>query len=284
MTNKKPARIEAKKAIQNMMMYTREKIGENSFDKDLFEIKSINVEINNLNPVFNDYKIINLSDIHLGQWINKEYLDGVIEIVNNENPDLITLTGDYVSYNIDDVKDDLRDCLKNLNAKDGVLSVLGNHDHWLGAKTIKNVLKNAEIKNLSNDVHIINKNEEKLYIAGLDSVTVGKNNLNKVLNKIPDNCAAILLVHEPDIADLISKTNKFSLQISGHSHGGQFIIPGTKNAIFRGEYSKKYPVGEYKIGNMIQYTSKGLGTNNFWFRINCPPEITIFHLKTKKED
>ena len=71
------------------------------------------------------------------------------------------------------------------------------------------------------------------------------------------------------------------LQISGHSHGGQFIIPKVETTPFRGPNSTKYPVGLYKIGNMTQYTSKGLGTNSFRIRINCKPEITIITLKTK---
>jgi hypothetical protein len=93
-----------------------------------------------------------------------------------------------------------------------------------------------------------------------------------------------MLAHEPDFADITSLTGRFALQISGHSHGGQFIIPGLNTTILRGEGSQKYPVGEYKVGDMIQYTSKGLGTNVFWLRINCAPEITIFKLKSPEVD
>ena len=75
----------------------------------------------------------------------------------------------------------------------------------------------------------------------------------------------------------------FDLQISGHSHGGQFIIPKVDTTPFRGPNSRKYPVGLYKVRNMMQYTSKGLGTNSFRFRINCKPEITIITLKTNKK-
>ena len=260
LSEKKPAAFEAKQTIQEVMTATREKVKNITFNPEDFEVINIDIEIKNLNPIFHNYKIINLCDIHLGQWMTPEYLNGVVDIVNSHKPDMVTLTGDYVSYNIDDVKDDLEDSLKKLKPKDVSLAVLGNHDHWLNPETIKKVLKNANIHNVS--------------------MMVGEDNLGKVLTKIPDESAAILLAHEPDFADLSSLSRKFSLQISGHSHGGQFIIPGINTTLFRGSYSRKYPVGKYKVGNMIQYTSRGLGTNIFWFRLNCPPEITIFHLKS----
>jgi predicted MPP superfamily phosphohydrolase len=107
--------------------------------------------------------------------------------------------------------------------------------------------------------------------------------LDKVIAKMPKNIPNILLAHEPDFAKESSQTNLFDLQISGHSHGGQFIIPKFETTPFRGPNSTKYPVGLYKVGNMIQYTSKGLGTNSFRVRINCKPEVTIITLKTTKK-
>ena len=137
----------------------------------------------------------------------------------------------------------------------------------------------THLKNLKkNDNH-----KKLLNIAGVDSYTVGADNLDSVLKKLPNQGAAILLAHEPDFAKISSESGRFGLQISGHSHGGQFIIPGTNIAPFRGPKSTRYPVGKYKVKNMIQYTSRGLGTNTFWMRINCKPEITLFHLKSNEK-
>ena len=94
--------------------------------------------------------------------------------------------------------------------------------------------------------------------------------INAVLKKLPNNGPPILLAHEPDFAHESAATGRFSLQLSGHSHGEQMIIPGIGTP-FRGSKSKKYPLGEYKVENMVQYTNRGLGTNVFWIRINCPP-------------
>jgi uncharacterized protein len=87
-----------------------------------------------------------------------------------------------------------------------------------------------------------------------------------------------LLAHEPDYADISAATGRFDLQISGHSHGGQVIIPFIGPLVVPA-YGEKYPLGQYQVGNMIQYTNRGVGTINPAVRFNCRPEITIFTLR-----
>lgn len=279
LVNERPPAMMIRQGFQTFMTQTR---GPTKFKPELFDLVNVNVKINDLPFTFHNYRIINLTDIHLGQWISPEYLNGVADYVNSLNPDMITLTGDYVSYILEGYEDDLLDSFKKLKAKDGKYAVLGNHDHWAGAEEIRKILKKSNIVDLSNDVFTIEKDGEKLNISGVDSLTVGADDLDKVLEKLPHDGASILLVHEPDFAKISSKTNRFDLQMSGHSHGGQLVIPGVKTTPFRCSYSIKYPVGAYKVKNMIQYTSKGLGTNSFWIRVNCKPEITQFYLKTTK--
>ena len=279
LVNERPPAMMIRQGFQTFMTQTR---GSTKFKPELFDLVNVNVKINDLPFTFHNYRIINLTDIHLGQWISPEYLNGVADYVNSLNPDMITLTGDYVSYILEGYEDDLLDSFKKLKAKDGKFAVLGNHDHWAGADEIREILKQSDIVDLSNDVYTLEKKGEKLNISGVDSLTVGADDFDKVLEKLPSDGASILLVHEPDFAEISSKTNRFDLQMSGHSHGGQLVIPGVKTTPFRCSYSIKYPVGAYKVKNMIQYTSKGLGTNSFWLRINCKPEITQFYLKTTK--
>jgi predicted MPP superfamily phosphohydrolase len=111
---------------------------------------------------------------------------------------------------------------------------------------------------------------------------VKKNELNKVLQKLPPSGPAILLAHEPDFADISAETRRFSLQLSGHSHGGQLVIPKLGTPL-RGDSFKKYPLGRYQVGEMVQYTNRGLGTNAFWIRINCAPEITVIDLQPEEK-
>ena len=86
---------------------------QNSAKNFFFDVVNVDVELDNLDLAFNNYKIINLTDIHIGQWLNPEYLDGVVDCVNTLKPDMITLTGDYVSCILDDYKEELKRSLKN---------------------------------------------------------------------------------------------------------------------------------------------------------------------------
>ncbi len=276
----RPQGMKIRQGIQDAMTVS---LPNKKFSTDEIDLVEVDIEINNLGMNFLNFRILNLTDIHLGQWINPKYLDELVDYVNTLNIDLITLTGDYFSYVIDGYEESLRDSLKKLKAKYGKFAVLGNHDHWMDAGKIRDIFKKADIVDLSNDVRTIEKDGDFLNICGVDSCTVCADDLDKVIAKMPKNIPSILLAHEPDFANESSQTNLFDLQISGHSHGGQFIIPKFETTPFRGPNSSKYPVGLYKVRNMMQYTSKGLGTNSFRIRINCKPEITIITLKTSKK-
>lgn len=267
-----------KSIIQKAMNKTRDKINKGNFNKDKFEIVPLVIKTDKIDEIFDDYKIVHITDIHLGQWITKKKLDGVVKIINNLEPDTIVITGDYVSYRADEYLEDLEDSLKKLKAKDVILSVLGNHDYWTNPDAIKNVLKNCNIINLENEIYTINKEDKKLQIAGIDCVSVGKDDITKIEENIDYDVPAIMLVHEPDFADVTSKFEPFILQLSGHSHGGQLSLPYIRTPI-RGKNFIKYPKGSYNVNNMIQYTNSGIGTNAFWIRINCPPEITEIKLE-----
>ena len=276
----KPQAMKIRQSIQDAMTNS---LPDKKFGEKKIDLVEIDIELNNLGWNFHNFRILNLTDIHLGQWINPQYLSELVDYVNTLNVDLITLTGDYVSYRLDGYESELKNSFKKLKAEYGKYGVLGNHDHWMDSKIIREIFKESDIVDLSNDVVTITKGEDSLNIAGVDSCTVCADNIDKVLSKLPKNIPSILLAHEPDFAKESSQTDRFDLQISGHSHGGQFIIPKFETTPFRGPNSTKYPVGLYKVGNMIQYTSKGLGTNSFRMRVNCKPEITIITLKTKNK-
>lgn len=275
-----PQAMKIRQEIQDAMTYS---LPDKKFSEKKIDLVEIDIVIDNLGWNFNNFRILNLTDIHLGQWINPKYLSDLIDYVNTLNIDLITLTGDYFSYVIEGYEESLEKSLKKLTAPYGKFGVLGNHDHWMGAEKIREIFKNSDIIDLSNDVYTLKKDDDCLNICGVDSCTVCADNLDKVIAKMPKNIPSILLAHEPDFAKESSQTRLFDLQISGHSHGGQFIIPKFETTPFRGPNSTRYPVGLYKVGDMVQYTSKGLGTNSFRIRINCNPEITIITLKTNKK-
>lgn len=277
-TSKDLKSFKVRQKLQLAMSKSMEKMGKSEFDSCHFEIVPVEITIPGLDPSFDNYRIVHITDIHLGQWISTDRLNGVMDLVNQQDPDMVAITGDFVSYAIDHLIDDLTNSLKKLQPKDASLAVLGNHDHWLGAGKIRNVLEKSGIIDVSNDIYTLERGDALLHMAGVDSVMLNKHRLDLVMGKLPSSGPAILLAHEPDFADISATTGRFSLQISGHSHGGQFMIPGIGTFI-RGSHFLKYPIGKYQVGDMVQYTNRGLGTNIFWLRINCPPEITVIHLK-----
>ena len=265
-----------RRGTQRMMSRYSKLVGQR-FNPGDFEVVKVKINIPGLSPLFQGYRIVHISDIHFGQWISADRLKGVVGLINQQEPDIVAITGDFVSYSGKNIED-LIPVLKGIRARDTTVAVLGNHDYWLGAQRVRSILSESKIIELNNDIYTVTREGCALYIAGVDSTTLKKNQLDKVLQKLPPNGPAILLVHEPDFADISSETKRFSLQLSGHSHGGQFVIPklGTP---FRGDGFRKYPLGRYQVGEMVQYTNRGLGTNAFWIRINCAPEITVIDLQ-----
>lgn len=274
----RPPAMKIRQTIQDSMTET---LPKKEFKPEEIDLVEIDIELSNLGWNFHNYRILNLCDIHLGQWINPEYLDDLIDYVNTLNYDLVTLTGDYFSYILDGYDAALEKSFKKLESTDGKFGVLGNHDHWMDADKIRQIFKNSDIHDLSNNAVTLIRGNDKLNLAGVDSYTVCADDLDKVLTKLEKNTPTILLAHEPDFALQSYQTGKIDFQLSGHSHGGQFIIPKFETTPLRWRNYTKYPVGLYELGDMLQYTSKGLGTNMFRVRINCKPEITIITLKTK---
>jgi predicted MPP superfamily phosphohydrolase len=244
------------------------------------DVTSLSLELPRLASEFDGYRLVQISDIHMDDWMTRSRLAEVIELVNRQEPDLVAITGDFFTLRPRGHGPDMTSALGELAARDAVVAVLGNHDHWEDPISVREVLGASGVIELSNTVHTLWREAAELYVAGVDCVWEHQDRLDLVLDALPDTGAAILLVHEPDFADVSAATGRFELQISGHSHGGQVIIP------FRGppilpRHAKKYPVGLYRIGDMLHYTNRGVGTVPPRLRFNCRPEITVFTLRAK---
>jgi predicted MPP superfamily phosphohydrolase len=247
------------------------------FEPGWLEISTIAVKLPRLHPVFDNYRIVQISDIHMGTWIDRRRLAEVVKSVNRLYPDLIVITGDFVTDLNHNIVADLYSCLSNLRSKDGIFAVLGNHDYWSNPTTIRQILEISGIIDLPNNVYSFKRCDKFLHIAGVDDYWENKAQLSDVIGKFRENEAAILLAHEPDFAEISSKTNRFDLQLSGHTHGGQVIIPKF-GPIVLPKYGRKYPAGLFQIDNMLLYTNRGLGTGHPKIRFNCRPEIALLKL------
>ena len=242
------------------------------------EITQLCIQLPNLDPVFDGYRLVQFSDIHLGTLVQENHLNEVVELVNDLEPDTIAITGDFVSHQPEEFAFPLVSALSKLIAKDVKVAVLGNHDHWTSAESIRWVLKRSSFIELSNSVLPLQREEKTLYLAGVDDFLVNQDRIGNILDRIPEHSAAILLAHEPDFADISAATGRFGLQISGHTHGGQINIPLFSRFLLppRG---RKYPSGQYQFNGMILYTNRGIGTSWLKFRYRCPPEISLYILQ-----
>ncbi|GAB4529723.1 MAG: hypothetical protein Fur0018_16520 [Anaerolineales bacterium] len=255
-------------------------VGKNS--PATFDISNILLTLPHLEPPFDGYRIVHISDIHVDTWLGLERLKQVVELVNARQPDLIAITGDFVTTHQEETIAAMGRALRAMRASDGVLAVLGNHDYWAAAAEVRDMLNAAGIREIGNQVHTLQRGKARLHIAGVDDVYNKHDRLNHVIEHLPLGGAAILLVHVPDFADVAAATQRFDLCLSGHSHGGQLVIPGRK-PLFLPLYGQKYYSGLYRVNGMYQYTTRGLGTSTFALRWNCPPEISVLTLHTPKQ-
>ena len=141
------------------------------------------------------------------------------------------------------------------------------------------MLERSNVNTLVNSVHKVQIGDDTIYISGVDDIRRGTPQIQQILARLPDGCFSILMAHEPDYADKSALTERFDLQISGHSHGGQVNLP-LIGPPFLPPKARKYPSGLYKVGQMYQYTNRGVGMTPPYVRVNCRPEITLFTLES----
>jgi hypothetical protein len=242
-------------------------------------IEKLTLPIDRLGSEFNGFKILQISDIHMDDWMDRARLAAIVDRVLSMPTDIITITGDYFTSGVGLRAHgrSLVEELSRLTAARRVYAVLGNHDHWTEPATIRTLLHDAGVRELRNQAVPIDRGAAQLYIAGVDDYWEEKSRLDKVLRQMDNEGPAILLAHEPDFADISAATDRFDLQLSGHSHGGQVVLPLFGPPIVP-PLAQKYPLGLYRVGKMWQYTNRGLGMVKPQVRFNCRPEITVIEL------
>jgi uncharacterized protein len=253
-------------------------------EPESFKVETIPLKLPRLSRKFSGLRVAHISDIHMGGWMNLERLQHVGELTIAEKPDILLITGDFLmGRKPSDVSQqmiqDLITGLSHLAERVPTFAVLGNHDYWTDVAGVRHALASSGIRDLTNTVFTLRRENENLHICGVDDIWEGEVCLDKVIAEMDDGSAAILLAHEPDFADTSAATGRFDLQLSGHSHGGQVVLPHLGPPILP-YLGRKYPLGLYRVGEMFQYTNRGLGMARLPIRINCPPEVTIFVLES----
>ena len=259
-------------------------------ERNTFRIKEIELAYENLPEGFKDYRIVHISDIHARSFSKREKsLQRAVDKINALDPDMIAFTGDLITMTPDEL-DNISAALSSLKARDGVFSVLGNHDYCMYSdmsqtekqKCLEELIsKEGEMgwDLILNEHRIIRKGKDSIAVIGVENTSPSrhfpsKGDLNKA-SEGTEGMFRILLSHDPMHweAEVIGKD--YPLTLSGHTHAMQISFFGwsPSSLIF------KQHKGLYTEGNQSIYVNKGLGETIFPARIGARPEITLITLK-----
>ena len=263
-------------------------------DGTLFEanrprLVSIEIALPRLAESFDGYRIAQLSDLHYDDHFSVVPLRKAIDIIKGLQPDLVVLTGDFVTSRgrahrrvaIQAAKrvEPCAQLLAQLSSCFKTMAILGNHDVDTDPSHIVEVLQSQNIQVLRNQSQTFERGGKRLWVAGVDDILHGKPKLDVAMKGIPADEPVMLLAHEPDWADYVAK-HPVDLQLSGHSHGGQIRIP-LLGAPYLPPLARKYPWGLRQINQLTLYTNVGIGTIEIPMRIDCPPEVTQITLRAR---
>ena len=255
------------------------------FEANRPKLVSIEVPLSRLAESWDGFRIAQLSDLHYDDHFSVVPLRKAIDLVNQLNPDLVVVTGDFITAPFRDARrsvalrtiEPCAQLLSQIRARSGMVAALGNHDLQTGAAQVTAVLNSHNISVLRNRSLPLEREGQRLWLAGVDDVLEGKPDLDLALKGIPKAEPVVLLAHEPDWADHVAR-NPVDLQLSGHSHGGQIRFP-LLGAPWLPLLARKYPWGLRRIAHLTLYTNSGIGTIWVPVRLNCPPEVTLITLR-----
>ncbi len=247
------------------------------------QLTHLPIHLVKLPPEFHGFRIIQLSDVHHSSFVSESEIVAAAQRVNALQPDLIVLTGDYVSHSVDFIPGCAR-ALGHLQAKHGVFAVLGNHDHWTDGQLMKTALEAQGIRVLCNENERIEKDGAYIQLAGVDDMMVKLDDMAAALAGTWRTETRILLAHNPALIREAARAG-VDLMLSGHTHGGQInwklLVPKKESRMSRWLHrpSRKFMRGLAVLGNTQLYVNRGFGTVVVPLRYGCTPEITLIELQ-----
>jgi hypothetical protein len=234
------------------------------------------IYLDNLPSSFDGYTIAQLSDIHHGSFVEAEHIRRAVRLVNSLRPNLIVLTGDYITHS----RSYIEPCAKllgELRANEGVFAVLGNHDFWTDAGRISSALKRRGIGVLRNAHTLLEQRGDRVALAGVDDFTVRQHDLRAAIRGLGPAVPRVLLSHNPNLIHEAAESH-IDLMLSGHTHGGQINLPAFNKRTRR---RWRFWRGHGQLDQTQIYVNRGLGTVIVPVRYQCPPEVTLIELRRR---
>jgi predicted MPP superfamily phosphohydrolase len=239
------------------------------------EITRHEVFIDDLPPQFDGYRIAFLTDTHVAGFVRRSFYREIVAQVNRFEPDLILLGGDFVTWkrHIALMAETL---LSDLHSRDGMLSVLGNHDYWAGGGEVKAAMMAKGVRFIINSSTTIRRDGAELAVVGIDEVYRGEPDVDAAFARVKPG-PRIGLTHHPDLIDQVEE-RRIDLLLCGHTHGGQIRFPFFGAVVVPSKYESRYASGFHRVGGVLMYVSRGIGAIPP-IRILCRPEIATFVLR-----
>jgi uncharacterized protein len=253
---------------------------ERRFRGDL-GITSQRIWLSDLPEEFRGFRILQLSDIHHSLFVPLDQVAAVVELSNRLKPDLVALTGDFVTYSRSSIGP-VAEILGGLRARSGVVAVLGNHDFRVGADAVEGALRRQRIQVLRNRHRSLQRRGSILYVAGVDDYGYGAD-LGRAMRGIPGDASTILLAHNPRMVTAAA-CQGIALVLSGHTHGGQVNLPLLGTVYGHSPEQMRFKMGWDRLGGTQIYVSRGIGTIILPLRWRCPAEMPLLELEPHQRD
>lgn len=247
-----------------------------------FEITRPLIQLSKLPRAFDGLRLAQLSDLHHSPFLSEAEIVEAVRHTNALAPDLIVLTGDYISHSRDYIPGCAR-ALGELRAPLGVFAVLGNHDHWTDGELMATALRAAGIRVLLNEHVTLARTDAQIKLLGIDDLLVKRGDLAQAAAGTSPDETRILLSHNPTIIREAARAG-IDLVLSGHTHGGQInwrLLTGRpERRRWLQRRSRRFMRGHAQLGETQIYVNRGLGTVVAPLRYGCAPEITLIELRS----
>ena len=244
------------------------------------EITEMDIHIRRLSPAYDGLKIVHLTDIHHSLYTPLEDVERAVKMTNHLQPDLICLTGDYVTFSPTYIWP-VAQVLGRLRARMGVFAVLGNHDFNVDADEMTRALEAQHIHVLRNSHISLGSGHDHLWLVGVDDLWWSADDLEAGMRHVPARDPKILLCHNP-VGIRMAAEHHIDLVLSGHTHGGQVRLPLLGAWYGRSKLGKRFVQGWNRLDGTQIYVSRGIGKVVLTLRAGCPPEIACLRLRSGK--
>jgi predicted MPP superfamily phosphohydrolase len=239
------------------------------------------IQIDNWPKDLGGLRIALVGDIHTGSpFMDDQKLRQIVELTNQQNPDLIVLLGDYMvkdSWHGHKVAPEITAAhLKDLRAPLGVYAVLGNHDWWYDGEKVQHAFEQVGIRVLENDVTEIKWRDGSFWLVGLADYWSLRFRIKETLNKVPPGATMVAITHNPDIFARVPAT--VQLLLAAHTHGGQVNFPLIGTPIVPSRYGSRYTAGHIYENGHHMFVTTGIGTSVLPVRFRVTPEIVILRI------